>query len=1505
MKKPLIQEYRDKINYGYVVKGTPRIRAEWNWNQTSKLSLPAANGVFMYLYVMSNYVIDSPNGSSASVRKARFDAVFNTPIRRRFIASSPSFTSNNSNQPNFTYEVSNGVQVQAKTYFGLEMHFQVDLPESGTYTFYGSSDDSYEVYITPLDGSEQALFTTGGGLKFYDDRGAPVPPTYSDSFNITLSAGRHRIRVRYYNETQEYGIHLGYRTPSMISGGITTPIYIDGTQAIHPDEKGPSQNPEPFIPDPLNAAVKEWTESKALFPLESVIESFRPISGIRYNMLQSEPDNNPRSPNEPTFGQSEDLYPDAFLMRPDQYVTTHNEIYSTGNVRGAWHNGTGYATNDIVTWNSRDYVATSAHTATNMIDFNKFRLINQKPNRYYLLHKYDHKFKYWISETKSSATANGAGFYNIDDAGCIVHYDEAVSTNKISVTFNLGPMPTEISLDYYGWADGEDESVDEPGWHEIFGPGDQALVNPYTGEFQFWYDSVSGWTQQETGVIDNSVKLLKIRLQVQSLNRKSSRLELIEISARKELDISQRVIRFDLQHSMEEADFMRLIGEASANSGSIELSNYDNAFDLDSGTDNQKLEQLKSRRTKFTFDLIYDLDGTEYAPRYYPVRMATMYSADWSRDGEFDFTVTLFDSAKALQNTDSTEFFEKAGFIHTIIAQLLDSVGFDRYQFDRYDYDALLKSTVVDYYAPNSEDTVWQSLQKLAKATLCAIFFDEYDVLQVMTKEEITNAEFYDIEVPVSVETPEIIRKIPKVDYVLRGQRDSTLDSPFDSDPDHDIAALTSIVSADKSYDQEANYVKILYTPRSIKSTGLPGNDEPLTDIVWRSDDDITLRATRLIWPIPATSVYTQPDNETMYFFILPGEISMLWPYKGKANVNGEIIEWYGKEYKWLEPRVPTDPLYGGPLNPGYIIRYEVLYSEADRKIRDAKTATGTYKLTNGFTGKIRFTVDDKKRKVTGRAIDHSKYQTTHPTYMRPGWSVVRTVLGDPGVSYGYWPGEQNSSFYAVQNNATTTSIEINRPTNANDDWFKTQALMRNSSPGTLLQQWGFRFKFKESATMGEISLMFNMATAAGGAYGSQLATSLLPSTFNQMYQVSFLETQGIVRNVAHEIAAWVQSPDPLYRTHDNAVRGGASRMYNRNYWEPWEERMKGYRWEFKRNQWYDVKVDLTRGRGYSPNADMHFFVWIDGQPAGGFAAAGPPDRHLWLPRSNYWAIGFRAASKVEIENAYSWTEFGGAVSPTTGQITGVIYDEEQTRQDLVNGGYNSAFLEDGLLYPSKGKSSPYRDVAPMSGEFFFDDFGSIVHEIRDFDVELDKSPVEGVSYYISNENVRMQDIEYSPNNAKFSIVNVANTDQIVHGQQNIGQNNNVNHQMLLYGYVLNQAEEATIEKKNVVAIRDRGEVKYELQAEWINTQQQAENLADWIVDHFSNPMDVINIEIFADASYSIGDKVRIFYEDADINKDWVYIVSEINYDYNENGLNVHLRVRRVRNNETDGVITY
>ncbi|ASZ74897.1 minor tail protein [Rhodococcus phage Trina] len=1047
---------------------------------------------------------------------------------------------------------------------------------------------------------------------------------------------------------------------------------------------------------------------------------------------------------------------------------------------------------------------------------------------YYTLNKKQQTFAYWKTDTKSAATGNASG-YPISNADVTIFYNEPVPTNKIVVTNNIGPVPTVFAITYR----------DEAGvWHDVVKTTDVIAVNQETGRLEMYINELGNWTEAPVIDLDYSVNVTALRYRVERLNARNSRLEVLELSARKELDITDRIVDFSVDNTMDEADFLRIIGSISSNSGSVTISNWDGAFNLEELapiTDaKDRLNLLAERQVKFTFDLLYDLkEQGELTP--YPVRLATMYASDWSKDGEFDYSVNLFDSAKYLMNVQCPDLYEKDMPIHILIAQILDSVGFSQYRLDKEDYSST--SPVLDFFSNKLDATVWEVLQELCTNTMSAIYMDEYDVLQLITRDKITKA-----EEPV---------------YTLRGQTDND-------------GKLPNIITFDKNYDMEANKVKITWKPKKVKTNKDPIFPEDLTDILWQSNETITLRATRLV----KTLAYEE-ENE----FWIDEKEAVEWPYKGKANINGEMVAWDGKEYYF---RVRKTPINQPPVVE-YQTRVVRSKEELDQCIAMAKD--NTYQYVNKFTGKIMLRRDEKTNVPTGRAIDPSKYRVAHPVNRRPGWIDATTTIGQQGIFPGFWPGEQSTSWYTQTNSPNQTSIEINRPTNRSDDWFKNQILMRKSE--LPLQQWGARIKFKNSTTIGELNFMFNMGQSFGN---SEVVTTAIPALFNQYYNVTFLETQNLVRNATHEIAAWVVSPDPVYRTWDNAIRGSASRMYNRNYWDTWAERMKGYQFEFKRDTWYDIKIDLTRGRGYNANSDMHFFIWINGMPVGGFNAAGPANRHKWLARTNYWAIGSRAASKVEVESAYSWTEFD--------VDEGTLQTYENFRYDYTNGGYLSTYLEDGVLYPSKGKTAPYRDGAEFNGEFFFDDFGGMVHEIRDFEVNLDKAPAMSQNVLISNEGVRELDLVYNPNKARFSLVNITNKNVIAHGEDKLpGGDESVNHSIAVYGYVLTEEDEQTITRENRDSIKDRGEVKLDLQADWINTKEQADQLAKWVVKNFAEPKDVVTVEVFGDASFSIGDKLNVLYEKAGINPDWLYIVTRCSYSYSVDGLKTELEIRRVRNN--------
>lgn len=195
----------------------------------------------------------------------------------------------------------------------------------------------------------------------------------------------------------------------------------------------------------------------------------------------------------------------------------------------------------------------------------------------------------------------------------------------------------------------------------------------------------------------------------------------------------------------------------------------------------------------------------------------------------------------------------------------------------------------------------------------------------------------------------------------------------------------------------------------------------------------------------------------------------------------------------------------------------------------------------------------------------------------------------------------------------------------------------------------------------------------------------------------------------------------------------------------------------------------------------------------------------------------------------------------------------------------------------------------------FYDDFGSIVREIRDFDVEYSVAPAKGTSVYVSNPEIIVLSHEKDPSRGKFRLVNISHQDQIANGNEQIDESNSIDHTLMMYGYVLIDKEEKTKRVKNDESIRKHGPYPVELDAEWINSDDEANALATWIVDNWGGIMDTIEVKTFLTVAAQIGDKVKVIYPEAQIDPDWLFIVSKISKDYDKEGLSTSLTLRRVR----------
>lgn len=1598
--KLVSREYKDAIEKEYHLEVKPRVRAEWNWNATSYLSEPSRTGVKMW--IINNEGLYKPIAGSLGetenkdfdqdffrkcfdvrlnnrlngvpqyleidgvvitdergdpIENPRFNAAFLGPFRHK----SPSWQKDMNPPP----------IGEMKKHFSVIEEFHLNIKEEGWYYYKIEADDRFEIYmVDDADGQLKlaaADYESGDLLHKPEVRNGYIARYYS-------TPGRYYVKAQVQNVDLGFSLRISKNTPRMrrerqLEGLVGSPTeeqmrgmeydLLLASDVLYPDDDGPTSNPlvvgldrvlekssyydtEAKMIMSSRADINVFNAYRKYFPSDSVIKDDRPSSGIHYAW----------SDNGKSLG---------VIMTDDTYVSAP---------------------------------------------------LTPKKSRFYALSTEHQRYQYWMSDCMSSdkpVVLDGSDVlgYPIPLADLIVHYNRPLPVNKIKATFNI--YDNKFGLPhYYKIMYSPDQQGDN--WFEA---GDQntAPINEYSGEIEIWRQETGLWSDNPYFDKDMSDDVRRLRLVVMTMRDPMRRVELVELSARKHVDVTNMTQSFNLDQNMEQEDQFRIVGTASANSGSISLSNLDGTFDFDhlesirrervAGLtgDERPNKVVAEKRTKFTFDMIYKLPSG----REEPMRVGTMYGSDWESGSDFSYNLKLFDSAKALQNIDSPSMMFQDEPIHIIIAQLLDFIGFSDYSIDLSDFkkqqlptgDDTISTPVLPFFVSSAEKTVWETLQQLCEATYSIVYFDEFGTLQLITRDELTR--------PLQTDADNL-QAIEPVSHYILGQ-------------DHE-GRLANAISIERRNNAEANSVKVKFNPQKIKENEDPYNPQQLTDILWKPEDTIVLQAARIVEKLS--------EDEKRHLKIDPVSAD-LWQYEGKANINGEIVAWRGKEYQWMEyiyedyvgvitkiTNVPTliKPEYealskfieaaardannlvdaipdvigflgfsidlgglkaffetvvevnreSGQAKLHYLKenidiswltkkttdsafidrvlisqqeRAEIIYSEEDRKLRNELTGAGNafQVQKNTFTGRI-ILVDDDGKEARGRGADDSRTVKEHPVVPKTGWHPKKISGKTLKIEDGYYKDEEQSSFFPVldaKNERGTaqrggqTAISIFRePVKGQDKWGYA-SLIRESQD--TVKSLGARFRFiGEQSPNGEIGLMFGFTRKDSFITTGPDHPVNNVNEANQWMSVTLKNTsEAYNRSFTNEIDAQIftENGGRGWSGNFNSSKIAGTRGYQfANQREDEEKdksvRHRGYAYPIEIGKWYDIQINMKQDGG-----DNHtlFNVYINGQEIGGFTVLGSDKSPV--PLSRFWGICTRPGTMAEIDYAWAHTDY----EPVDKDDYYLSYDPSRAQ-------YTSSYLEEGLFANRKpssadglhslpdtaekdprfnlwdflggllyGNKKPVANRAPVNmtdGRFFFDDFGSMLHEIREFDVELDKGPGVAMTTYISNPYVKMFDLSYTPHGAKFSLVNIGTVDAIASGQEKISKDKSVNNTMVIYGYKVMKYKGKTIVRDNKAAVKDRGEVKEEVDADWITTDEQAMDLANWIVRNFADPKDTVNAKIFPDASYSIADRVKIIYDDGNYDRSSLYLVNSYKIGYAAKGLNFDVTLRKVRNNDIE-----
>jgi len=222
-----------------------------------------------------------------------------------------------------------------------------------------------------------------------------------------------------------------------------------------------------------------------------------------------------------------------------------------------------------------------------------------------------------------------------------------------------------------------------------------------------------------------------IRIVVDAMNVKDSTFDLIEISPRLTMNLSEKTLDYSINKSASDLGVSGLpVGQLIASNGNINIFDYDQAFNENNSS--SIIAKYINRHVQFKFyEVVVDVGGWDY---YVPIK--TLYSDAFQKQDLMEKTVSLSlrDMYWYLESITAPQILMTEVSVSSAVSLLLDHIGFSNYTFKRV---ANEKEIIIPYFFVGPDKSVAEILQDLAVSTQTAMFFDEYNNFVMMSKDYI------------------------------------------------------------------------------------------------------------------------------------------------------------------------------------------------------------------------------------------------------------------------------------------------------------------------------------------------------------------------------------------------------------------------------------------------------------------------------------------------------------------------------------------------------------------------------------------------------------------------------------------------------------------------------------------------------------------------------------------------------------------------------------------------
>jgi hypothetical protein len=901
--------------------------------------------------------------------------------------------------------------------------------------------------------------------------------------------------------------------------------------------------------------------------------------------------------------------------------------------------------------------------------------------------------------------------------------------------------------------------VAEYGWKLVSGELNKStsLVSDLTNPDFFTNDAQNSITYREFAYIRG------IRIVVETMNKFDSTFDLIEMSPRLVVDISDKVIAFNVKKVLSDIGITSLpVGQLLASTGSISLFDDDQAFNENNAA--SIVSKYIRKNIKFNFyESIFDVEGDEYS-----VPIKTLYSEGMPQADVTAGTlsINLRDFYFFLESMPAPRLLTTQTSLSYAISLILDYIGFSNYIFKRVANES---DPVIPYFFIAPDQNVAEVLNQLAIATQTSMFFDEYNNFVVMSKNYMMPTE-----------------EQRATDFIITGSNNQTDSGILENQSSGNLPNILSISSQDKKIYNDG---KINYTTRYIQRSYGSINQSTMVDqnktwiykpsLLWEvSGTDSTKTVNELaskqgsyvLGAMPLNSDITSNPPNVVGNIVIDNVIDIgenvywLTRYNGYLYSNGEIIKYDAAQFNitgtgnvWISDnqeyqRYFSSLPFNGKIYPTGLIRiYSVPYYE---------TVNGVSRLQNGpvlehgrgqfgtsivshFAGINEYWKDNSN--VRGLQME-SEYLFT--TQLDEDVSIPTNTVGAAGINNTLAKeSTRNSIIKNFMATSSFTETDINSLSTTQSGTIQSSALIFNGpsfkTTDTPLKFVSYVYKNLDNAykhfgtRMRIVGKIENNATRTqspngsttyyqvaanqpdknvnlGGASGG-LAVLLNPETNNGYYFEIIALTEENVSSylkLNENNQAEVSINNVVFykikkdSTSDKAIPvklwGGLAKILVDDGRFTGQQRLSGE----ENPTVYDLSVEYI-----DIGTTRRFYLYINNQLIKVVDDKDP------LPTYNNMALFVRGSSKCMFENIYALSENYSqntvfTVNETLGEVFGSssINATESFRKYAMSGVVQSTYL------------SGISAQQPPKYNIYFEEFGSIMRECAYFDIKYDRA---------------------------------------------------------------------------------------------------------------------------------------------------------------------------------------